>query len=92
MPENYVEEFNRDRWSPTYTSHDVKLTKEFTNVNGANGIGFEAYFSVENLFNYTQGSPLVNAEAPFSSQFDTIYTWGPIVGRTFALGARLTLR
>ncbi|MDR8391191.1 TonB-dependent receptor [Aliifodinibius sp. S!AR15-10] len=92
MPENYVTQFGRDRWSPTYTTHDLKLTKEFTNVNSANGVGFEAYLSVENIFDYTQGSPLVDASAPFGPQFDTIYTWGPIVGRTVSLGTRLNLR
>ncbi len=92
MPDNYVEKFGRDRWSPTFSTHDLKLTKEFSNVNRSAGVGIEAYFSVENIFNYTQGSPLVDAATPFSSEFDTIYTWGPIVGRIFSLGARLNLR
>ncbi|SHE60240.1 outer membrane receptor for ferrienterochelin and colicins [Fodinibius roseus] len=92
MPDNYVEDFERDRWSPTYATHNLKLTKEFTDVNSTRGVGLEAYFSVENLFDYTQGSPLVDAATPFSPDFDTIYTWGPIVGRTLALGARLNLR
>ena len=92
MPDNYVEEFGRDRWSPTYTTHDLKITKEFTNVNSANGVGLEAYISAENLFDYTQGSPLVDASNPFGPNFDTIYTWGPIIGRTFTVGARLNLR
>lgn len=92
MPDNYVEDFGRDRWSPTYTTHDFKITKEFTNVNDENGVGLEAYLSAENIFDYTQGSPLIDASNPFSEQFDTIYTWGPIIGRTFSLGARLNLR
>lgn len=92
MPDNYVENFGRDRWSPTFSTHDLKLTKEFSNVNRSAGVGVEAYFSVENIFNYTQGSPLVDAATPFSPEFDTIYTWGPIVGRTFSIGARLNLR
>lgn len=92
MPDNYVKDFGRDRWSPTHTTHDVKITKEFSNVNDAKGVGIEAYASIENLFNYTQGSPLVDAQAPFGPQFDTIYTWGPIIGRTFSVGARLNIR
>lgn len=92
MPANYAEEFGRDEWSPAYSTHDLKITREFTNVNDPNGIGFEAYISVENIFDYTQGSPLVDARNPFGPNFDTIYTWGPIVGRTFSLGARLNLR
>lgn len=92
MPDSYAEEFNRDAKSPVYGTHDVKITREFSNVNEAQGVGFEAYLSAENIFDFTQGSPLVDAENPFSPSFDTIYTWGPIVGRTFSLGLRLNLR
>ena len=92
MPANYVEDFGRNEWSPAFSTHDLKITKEFTDVNSDNGIGFEVYISVENVFDYTQGSPLVDARNPFGPDFDTIYTWGPIVGRTFSLGARINLR
>lgn len=93
MPDNYVQNFGRDRWSPVYTTHDIKIAKEFSNVNNPkNDIGIEAYLSAENIFDFTQGSPLIDASDPFSPQFDTIYTWGPIIGRTFALGARLNIR
>lgn len=92
MPDNYTEDFGRSSISPAYSTHDLKITKEFTNVNSENGVGFEAYLSAENIFNYTQGSPLVDAGNPFGPNFDTIYTWGPIIGRTFSIGARLNLR
>jgi outer membrane receptor for ferrienterochelin and colicins len=92
MPDGYVEEFGRARRSPTYTVHNLKVTKEFSSVNGPRGVGVEAYLSIENLFDYAQGSPLVGAATPFSPAFDTIYTWGPIVGRTFSLGVRMNLR
>lgn len=92
MPDNYTEDFGRSSRSPAYSTHDLKITKEFTNVNSVNGVGFEAYLSAENIFNYTQGSPLVDAGNPFGPNFDTIYTWGPIIGRTFSIGARLNLR
>jgi len=92
MPDSYVEDFGRDRQSPVYSTHDLKLIKEFTSVNDAAGVGFEVFISAENMFNFTQGTPLVDAASPFSPGFDTIYTWGPIVGRTFSIGARLNLR
>ncbi len=92
MPNSYTENFGRDPWSPAYSTHDLKITKEFSDVNSDNGIGFEVYISAENIFDYTQGSPLVDARNPFGPDFDTIYTWGPIVGRAFSLGARLNLR
>ncbi len=92
MPDNYVVNFGRPRQSPVYTTHNLKITKEFLNVNDAKGVGFEMFVSAENIFDFTQGTPLVDSATPFSEDFDTIYTWGPIVGRTFKLGARLTLR
>ncbi|HHP7238861.1 TonB-dependent receptor [Longibacter sp.] len=92
MPDVYVQTFGRNRTSPVHSTHDLKLEKAFGGVNSDIGIGIDVFFSVENIFDYTQGSPLVDAETPFSPDFDTIYTWGPIVGRTVALGARLNLR
>ena len=92
MPVNYSEDFGRDAWSPAYSTHDLKITKEFSSVNSSSGIGFESYISAENIFNYTQGSPLVDAGNPFGPDFDTIYTWGPILGRTFSVGLRLNFR
>jgi outer membrane receptor for ferrienterochelin and colicins len=92
MPDNYVNNFSRARQSPVYSTHDLKITKEFMDVNDAQGVGFEVFLSVKNMFDFTQGTPLIDAENPFSPEFDTIYTWGPIVGRTFSFGARLNLR
>ncbi|WP_251963676.1 TonB-dependent receptor [Salinibacter ruber] len=97
MPDYYVESFGRDRWSPTHATHDLKIKKEFLDVSGPTGIGVDTYLSVENILNYTQGSPLVDASAPFDRDndgrpFDTIYTWGPMVGRTVSVGVRVNVR
>ena len=78
--------------SPAYATHDLKITKAFGDVNSARGIGVDAYLSVENLFDTTQDSPLIDPGNPFGPSFDTVYTWGPIVGRTVALGLRMNLR
>lgn len=91
MPQSY-RAFGRSMESPTYATHDLKLTRHFADVNGPAGFAVEAYVAAENLLGYTQGSPLVAAEAPFSEAFDTVYTWGPLLGRTLALGARVTVR
>lgn len=92
LPDNYVQDFGRSRWSPAHTTHSIKISREFMNVNSTKGIGLETYISVENLFDYTQGSPLVDASDPFGPRFDTIYTWGPVIGRTFSIGARLNIK
>ena len=92
MPENYSVDYGKDRESPAYSTHDIKISKDFSDANDSYGVGFETYISAENIFNYTQGTPLIDPSNPFGPDFDTIYTWGPIVGRTVSLGVRLNLR
>ncbi|MDX2063421.1 MAG: TonB-dependent receptor [Bacteroidia bacterium] len=52
---------------------------------------WELYLGVENLFNYRQPNPIVDAEAPLGPFFDTSYVWGPILGRVVYLGLRFTV-
>lgn len=91
LPDSYVA-LGRAAESPAFTVHTLQLTKSLTDVNGVRGIGSEVYVSLENLFDYTQGSPLIGADDPFGEDFDTVYTYGPILGRTVAIGLRLNLR
>lgn len=90
MPKHYVTKFNRAPYSPAYTIHNLKISKTFFDIN-ADKIGLEAYAGIENIFNFTQNTPLVGYDKPFSDDFDTIYTWGPIRGRAFSFGLRLIL-
>jgi len=92
MPDLYVEGYGRDRESPTFSTHDLKLTKSFLDVNSPSSVGVDAYLSVENIFDTTQPTPLVGDPYDAEEGFETIYTWGPIVGRTFSLGVRMNLR
>jgi outer membrane receptor for ferrienterochelin and colicins len=49
------------------------------------------YFGVKNLFNFTQGSPIINPQNPFDDTFDTSYVYGPLLGRRFLLGVRVQI-
>lgn len=80
LPE-YNAPYERATVSPWYSLHNVQLTKKFK-------YGIEAYLGVKNVFNYTQDSPLINPENPFSSSFDTAYAYGPLQTRRFMLGLR----
>jgi outer membrane receptor for ferrienterochelin and colicins len=91
MPSSYVE-FDRDERSPAFTLHTLQLTTELRSLDRTREVGGDLYFSIENLFNYTQDSPLINAENPFGESFDTVYTYGPIYGRIFSLGLRVNIR
>lgn len=52
---------------------------------------WEFYSGVENLTNFTQHHPIINAENPFSTAFDATNIWGPIMGRIIYAGVRWTL-
>lgn len=83
LPE-YAAPFQRPTRSRTYSAHNVQATWKRDG-------GIQIYGAVKNVFNFTQGSPLVDPGNPFGENFDTAYVWGPIQGRRFVLGARFGL-
>lgn len=52
----------------------------------------DIYVGGENLTNFTQESPILASEAPFSSSFDAAMNYGPIIGRRFYAGVRFTIK
>ena len=52
---------------------------------------FEVYLGGENLGNYKQLNPIVGAEDPFGSTFDTSLVYAPIFGKMFYAGLRFKL-
>jgi outer membrane receptor for ferrienterochelin and colicin len=49
---------------------------------------WEMYLGVENLFNFTQPNPIMNASDPFVREFDATMVWGPVAGRMVYTGLR----
>ena len=88
LPE-YAPPFERATTSPTFSIHNVQLTKDLDLPNGSVA---QMYISVENLFDYTQAAPLIDPSNPFGDHFDTAYVYGPIHGRCLGLGFRVALR
>ncbi len=82
MPE-YDSPFQRDTRSPTYSIHNLQASLDL-------GEGREIYAGVKNLFDWAQESPLVDPANPFGDSFDTAYVYGPVYGRYFMAGIRLT--
>ena len=77
-------EFQRREKSPAYALINAQITKRFRI--------WELYFGAENLGNYTQKNPIIEAENPFGEHFDASMIWGPIQERKFYLGIRLTIK
>jgi len=88
LPE-YDPPFARDPESPTFSVHNLQLTKSF-DLSG--GSLLQPYVALENLTDFTQDSPLVAPEDPFGEDFDTAYVYGPIHGRSLGLGVRWFMR
>ncbi|MBL0054090.1 MAG: TonB-dependent receptor [Bacteroidetes bacterium] len=69
--------------SPIFTLMNGQVTKVFRK--------FELYAGVENATNFTQHHPIINAENPFSREFDATQIWGPIMGRRIYAGFRMKI-
>lgn len=73
-------------WGETFSSHTVvngQITKYFRNWN--------IYLGVENLFDYRQDNPIIDAANPRGNNFDATMIWGPVHGRKIYGGLRFTI-
>lgn len=70
-------------YSPNFPMFYAQLTKKFRRL--------DVYVGCENIFNYMQPDPIIDAENPFGSRFDASLVWGPLMGRVVYGGIRLTL-
>ncbi|MCB2205791.1 TonB-dependent receptor [bacterium] len=48
----------------------------------------DIYVGVENLLDFRQQSPILNAQRPFERGFETAFVWGPVRGREVYAGIR----
>ena len=52
---------------------------------------FDIYLGCENIADYRQHDPILNASNPFSTGFNSMNVWGPLMGRKFYMGLRFNL-
>ncbi|NNL07808.1 MAG: TonB-dependent receptor [Croceitalea sp.] len=64
-----------------YSLMNAQITKVFSKK-------FEIYVGGENLTNFRQFNPILGAEDPFGTNFDTTIIYGPIMGRMLYTGFR----
>ncbi len=76
-------EYRLDKDFPDFVIMNAQITKRFK--------GFDLYLGGENLTDFVQKNPILAAELPFSKNFDSSLIWGPVVGRMFYMGLRLTI-
>lgn len=53
--------------------------------------GWDLYVGGENLTNFKQKNPIIDAANPFSQSFDASCIWGPLMGAKAYVGVRITL-
>ena len=66
-----------------YQICNLQITKYFRK--------WSVYIGSENLFNYTQANPIIDASNPRSGDFDGTMIWGPVHGRKTYIGLRYAI-
>lgn len=72
-------------FSSSYYLVNTQISKSMFNKK------FDAYIGVENIFDFKQYNPIVDANNPFGSYFDASMVWGPVFGRMLYTGIRIKL-
>ncbi len=67
--------------TPSFGTFTTQVTRVFSPR-------FEIYAGAENFTNVTQDMPILDAENPFGSNFDTTFVYGPIFGSNYYAGLR----
>ena len=52
---------------------------------------WDIYLGCENIAGYKQQNPILGADAPYSSAFNSSCVWGPLMGRKIYIGVRFNL-
>ncbi len=72
-----------DETSQVYPIINAQITHVFHN--------WEFYIGGENLTNYTQRNPIIDAANPFSNEFDATRIWAPVMRMNIYAGFRFSL-
>ncbi|MFR9661548.1 MAG: TonB-dependent receptor [Rikenellaceae bacterium] len=76
-------DLSNSSFSPSYPMFFAQISRRIK--------AWEIYLGCENITNYKQESPILSADEPFSSDFNSSLIWGPLKGRKFYLGVRFNL-
>lgn len=82
--ENNPVQYQLPERTPTVTTLNAQVTKVFSPK-------FEVYLGGENMTNVRQPNPIIGADDPFGSNFDTTFVYGPIFGSMYYAGLRFRI-
>lgn len=72
-----------DSYSPSYPMFFAQVSRKVGK--------FDLYVGCENIADYRQKDPILHAADPYSTSFNSMNVWGPLMGRKFYIGMRLNL-
>ncbi|MCF7559068.1 TonB-dependent receptor [Sabulilitoribacter multivorans] len=78
-------QYQLPEYTPTIGTLNAQVTKVFSDT-------FEVYLGGENITNTKQSNPILGAEDPFGSNFDTTFVYGPIFGSMYYAGLRFKIK
>lgn len=82
---NNPTQYRLDNYSKSVGTLNAQITRVFSPK-------FEVYLGGENITNVRQDNPIVSADNPFGTSFDTNYVYGPIFGSMYYAGLRYKLK
>ncbi len=71
------------RYSPRYPMFYAQVSRKVGK--------FDIYVGCENIADYRQEDPILNAANPYDYKFNSMNVWGPLMGRKFYAGLRFNL-
>jgi outer membrane cobalamin receptor len=77
-------DFQLDEYSPDFMLINAQISRGFRWGN--------IYLGGENVLNFKQDDPIVDAANPFSENFDASMVWGPVAGRVIYAGVRYKIK
>ncbi|MBQ8672714.1 MAG: TonB-dependent receptor [Bacteroides sp.] len=86
MPTAYTTADGKPSWESRYNGFEqfsAQVTRYFRN--------WSVYVGGENLTNFKQKNPIIDAANPWGNNFDSSMIWGPVHGRKFYIGLRFNI-
>ena len=86
LPQSYTLVDGTPSWSARFSAFE-QLSAQVTRVFRH----FSVYVGGENLTNFKQKNPILNADRPWSTDFEPTLVWGPVHGAMVYAGVRVEL-
>ena len=84
MPDSYLDTSGKPSWSESYKGYEqlsMQVTRFFRH--------WSIYAGGENMTGFKQKNPIIGADNPWGTNFDSTMIWGPLHGAIYYIGARL---